>query len=388
MPTSVPPAAASTNSQQRVARSRSPRRRPRRAPRGTRSGPVASLISDSPWTSSLTRSGTRTEANVATAATASVGRDDRAEHERRRPRQPGDELVRGDRDDRRSSPSRARARAAPSARLSARSSRGEEYQPADSSSGGMKTSSTTCGVELDRRRCPGMKASPSPPSTSTIGYGTPTWSAARTSSTAREQQREEELEVAHGARESRIAAPMLVPPLDADDHVAGPPDAPLELIMYGDFQCPYCTAAQSIVARVRKRLDGRLRFVVPPPAAARGPSGRPARRRGVRGRRRAGRVLGDARRALRQRRAVRAERPGRVAEPDRAGRRALPRRADRRRLRGARRARRRGAPARPAIAATPGVLRQRRPPHRARSTPARWSRRSRPIHVESRARLP
>ena len=30
--------------------------------------------------------------------------------------------------------------------------------------------------------------------------------------------------------------------------------------MYGDFQCPYCSAAQSIVARVRKRLDGRLRF--------------------------------------------------------------------------------------------------------------------------------
>jgi protein-disulfide isomerase len=53
---------------------------------------------------------------------------------------------------------------------------------------------------------------------------------------------------------------MAIPPLDADDHVAGPPDAPLELIMYGDFQCPYCTAAQSIVRRVRTRLDGRLRF--------------------------------------------------------------------------------------------------------------------------------
>jgi Na+:H+ antiporter, NhaA family len=53
---------------------------------------------------------------------------------------------------------------------------------------------------------------------------------------------------------------MSVPPLDSEDHVAGPPDAPLELIMYGDFQCPYCSAAQSIVARVRKRLDGRLRF--------------------------------------------------------------------------------------------------------------------------------
>jgi protein-disulfide isomerase len=53
---------------------------------------------------------------------------------------------------------------------------------------------------------------------------------------------------------------MPVPPLNADDHVAGPADAPLELIMYGDFQCPYCTAAQSIVRRVRTRLDGRLRF--------------------------------------------------------------------------------------------------------------------------------
>jgi protein-disulfide isomerase len=53
---------------------------------------------------------------------------------------------------------------------------------------------------------------------------------------------------------------MPVPSLDGDDHVAGPPDAPLELIMYGDFQCPYCSASQSIVRRVRTRLDGRLRF--------------------------------------------------------------------------------------------------------------------------------
>jgi Na+:H+ antiporter, NhaA family len=53
---------------------------------------------------------------------------------------------------------------------------------------------------------------------------------------------------------------MPVPPLDADDHVTGPSGAPLELIMYGDFQCPYCSAAQSIVRRVRTRLDGRLRF--------------------------------------------------------------------------------------------------------------------------------
>jgi len=55
-------------------------------------------------------------------------------------------------------------------------------------------------------------------------------------------------------------ATPLDPPLGPEDHVDGPADAPLELVMYGDFQCPYCTAAQSIVRRVRDRLDGRLRF--------------------------------------------------------------------------------------------------------------------------------
>jgi protein-disulfide isomerase len=48
--------------------------------------------------------------------------------------------------------------------------------------------------------------------------------------------------------------------LGPDDHADGPADAPLELVMYGDFQCPYCTAAQGILRRVRDRLDGRLRF--------------------------------------------------------------------------------------------------------------------------------
>jgi protein-disulfide isomerase len=54
--------------------------------------------------------------------------------------------------------------------------------------------------------------------------------------------------------------PDLTTPLGPQDHVEGPPDAPLELVMYGDFQCPFCTAAQPILTRVRDRLDGRLRF--------------------------------------------------------------------------------------------------------------------------------
>ncbi len=52
----------------------------------------------------------------------------------------------------------------------------------------------------------------------------------------------------------------LDPALGPDDHVDGPEDAALELVMYGDFQCPYCSAAQSIIRRVRDRLGGRLRF--------------------------------------------------------------------------------------------------------------------------------
>jgi NhaA family Na+:H+ antiporter len=55
-------------------------------------------------------------------------------------------------------------------------------------------------------------------------------------------------------------AALLDPPLGADDHVTGAPAADLELVMYGDFQCPYCTAAQGPLRRVTERLGERLRF--------------------------------------------------------------------------------------------------------------------------------
>ncbi|HEU5063616.1 MAG TPA: thioredoxin domain-containing protein [Solirubrobacterales bacterium] len=55
-------------------------------------------------------------------------------------------------------------------------------------------------------------------------------------------------------------AEHLSPPLEDLDHVRGEPGAPLELVMFGDFQCPFCLGAQSILRRVRERLEGRLRF--------------------------------------------------------------------------------------------------------------------------------
>lgn len=57
-----------------------------------------------------------------------------------------------------------------------------------------------------------------------------------------------------------MPAPALSPQLSGEDHCDGPEGAQLELVMYGDFQCPYCAAAFPIVGRVRERLAGRLLF--------------------------------------------------------------------------------------------------------------------------------
>jgi NhaA family Na+:H+ antiporter len=52
----------------------------------------------------------------------------------------------------------------------------------------------------------------------------------------------------------------LSPPLEEIDHVRGDREAPLELVMFGDFQCPFCLGAQSVLRRVRERLGERLVF--------------------------------------------------------------------------------------------------------------------------------
>jgi protein-disulfide isomerase len=52
----------------------------------------------------------------------------------------------------------------------------------------------------------------------------------------------------------------LTPPLGSSDHLRGELERPLQLLMFGDFQCPFCLGAQSVVRRVRERLEGRLVF--------------------------------------------------------------------------------------------------------------------------------
>lgn len=54
---------------------------------------------------------------------------------------------------------------------------------------------------------------------------------------------------------------QLTPPVNADDHAAGPADAPVTLVEYGDFECPFCGQAHPIVQALQARLGPRLRFV-------------------------------------------------------------------------------------------------------------------------------
>ena len=50
-------------------------------------------------------------------------------------------------------------------------------------------------------------------------------------------------------------------PISAHDHAEGPADAPLILVEYGDYQCPYCGAAYPVIKRLQKKLGKKLRFV-------------------------------------------------------------------------------------------------------------------------------
>lgn len=54
---------------------------------------------------------------------------------------------------------------------------------------------------------------------------------------------------------------MLKIPVSASDHSQGNPEAPLILVEYGDYECPYCGMAYPIVKRLQKHFGNRLQFV-------------------------------------------------------------------------------------------------------------------------------
>jgi protein-disulfide isomerase len=56
-------------------------------------------------------------------------------------------------------------------------------------------------------------------------------------------------------------ATLTVPVSAGRDHIQGPPEAPVTLVEYGDYQCPYCGAAFPIIKQVQEAMGPDLRFV-------------------------------------------------------------------------------------------------------------------------------
>jgi protein-disulfide isomerase len=64
--------------------------------------------------------------------------------------------------------------------------------------------------------------------------------------------------------DGRLAPPILdlAVPVDPEvDHVRGPADAPVTLVEYGDFECPYCGRAEPVVRELVQAFGDDLSFV-------------------------------------------------------------------------------------------------------------------------------
>ena len=53
----------------------------------------------------------------------------------------------------------------------------------------------------------------------------------------------------------------LKPPVSDTDHIQGDPAAAIQLVEYGDYQCPHCGRAYPIVKRIQQKLGSKLSFV-------------------------------------------------------------------------------------------------------------------------------
>ena len=53
----------------------------------------------------------------------------------------------------------------------------------------------------------------------------------------------------------------LAVPVGPDDHIRGNPGAPVTLVEYGDFECPYCGVAYPAVKALEAKYGDRLRVV-------------------------------------------------------------------------------------------------------------------------------
>ena len=55
-------------------------------------------------------------------------------------------------------------------------------------------------------------------------------------------------------------SPRLTVPLNERDHVIGAETAPVTVVEYGDYECPYCGAAHPVTKALQQALGDNLRF--------------------------------------------------------------------------------------------------------------------------------
>ena len=53
----------------------------------------------------------------------------------------------------------------------------------------------------------------------------------------------------------------LKPTVNSNDHFQGNTNAPIVLVEYGDYECPYCERAYAIIKNIQLALDSNLKFV-------------------------------------------------------------------------------------------------------------------------------
>ena len=54
---------------------------------------------------------------------------------------------------------------------------------------------------------------------------------------------------------------LTMPVSPAKDHIRGPIDAPVTLLEYGDYECPFCGAAHAVVNTILAQVGDAVRFV-------------------------------------------------------------------------------------------------------------------------------
>jgi protein-disulfide isomerase len=59
----------------------------------------------------------------------------------------------------------------------------------------------------------------------------------------------------------QVSTGRLSVPVGAEDHIRGPLSAPVTLLEYGDYQCPYCASAQAAIRGLLEQRPDTVRFV-------------------------------------------------------------------------------------------------------------------------------